>query len=66
MNCEQANQIDMVDYLSSLGFQPTSVRGNDYWYLSPLRDEKKASFKIQRSKNVWYDHVLPSVRHHTC
>jgi hypothetical protein len=58
MNCEQANQIDMVDYLSSLGFQPSAVRGNDYWYLSPLRNEKAASFKIQRSKNVWYDHGI--------
>ena len=58
MNCEQANQIDMVDYLSSLGFQPTSVRGNDYWYLSPFRNEKIASFKILRSKNVWYDHGI--------
>jgi DNA primase len=58
MNCEEANQIDMVDYLSSLGFQPTSVRGNDYWYLSPFRDEKIPSFKIHRSKNVWYDHGI--------
>ena len=58
MNCQEANQIDMVDYLSSLGFQPTSVRGNNYWYLSPFRDEKIASFKIQRSKNVWYDHGI--------
>jgi len=58
MNCEQANQIDMVDYLSSLGFQPTAVRGNDYWYLSPFRNEKIASFKILRSKNVWYDHGI--------
>jgi DNA primase len=56
MNCEEANQIDLVDYLSFLGFQPTAIRGNDYWYLSPFRDEKIASFKIQRSKNVWYDH----------
>jgi hypothetical protein len=58
MNCEEANQIDMVDYLSSLGFQPTKTRGNNYWYLSPIRDEKTASFKILRSKNVWYDHGI--------
>lgn len=58
MNCEEANQIDMVDYLSSLGFQPTRVRGKDYWYLSPFRDEKTASFKIQRTKNIWYDHGI--------
>ncbi len=56
MNCEQANEIDLVDYLNSLGFQPEKIRGNDYWYLSPLRNERTASFKIERNKNVWYDH----------
>jgi len=56
MNCEQANQIDLVDYLNSLGYQPQKIRGSDYWYLSPLRDEKEPSFKINRNKNVWFDH----------
>ena len=56
MNCEQANQIDLVDYLNSLGYQPQKIRGSDYWYLSPFRDEKEPSFKINRNKNVWYDH----------
>ncbi|HUZ61069.1 MAG TPA: CHC2 zinc finger domain-containing protein [Hanamia sp.] len=56
MNCEQANQIDLVNYLNSLGYQPQKIRGSDYWYLSPFRDEKEPSFKINRNKNVWYDH----------
>lgn len=30
MNCEQANQLDMVDYLKSLGFSPTKVGGENY------------------------------------
>ena len=55
MNCEQANQIDLVDYLTSLGYQPQKIRGSDYWYLSPFRDEKEPSFKTNRNKNVWYD-----------
>lgn len=58
MNCEQANQMDLVDYLYSISFQPQKIRGNDYWYLSPLREQKTPSFKINRSKNVWYDHGL--------
>jgi len=58
MNCEEANQFDMVDYLNLLGFQPQKIRGSDYWYLSPLRDEKVPSFKIERNKNVWYDHGM--------
>ena len=58
MNCEQANQIDLVDYLCALGFSPKKIRGEDLWYLSPLRQEKEASFKVNKNKNVWYDHGL--------
>jgi hypothetical protein len=50
-----AKQIDLVDYRSSLGYQPQKIRNNDYWYLSPLREEKTASFKVHRKLNVWYD-----------
>jgi DNA primase len=55
---EEAKQMDMVDYLSKLGYEPTKVRSQDYWYLSPLREEKTASFKINRKMNRWYDHGL--------
>lgn len=58
MNCEKANQIDLVDYLYYLGYQPRKINNHDYWYLSPLRGEKEASFKVNRNKNVWYDHGL--------
>ena len=56
ISCAEAKKMDMVDYLSTLGHQPVKIQGNDYWYLSPLRDEKTASFKINRKFNVWYDH----------
>ena len=56
MNCEEANKVDLVEYLYASGFKPAKIRGNNYWYISPLRDEKEASFKIDRNKNVWYDH----------
>lgn len=58
MNCAEANHIDMVDYLNSLGFLATKIKGDDYWYHSPFRNEKEPSFKINRKKNVWYDHGL--------
>lgn len=48
--------IDLVDYLASLGHQPTRQNNHEYWYRSPLREEKTASFKIDRNKQVWYDH----------
>lgn len=56
MNCQQANQIDMVDYMATLGFKPEKIRQNNYWFLSPNHAEKTASFKVNRSKNIWYDH----------
>ncbi len=52
MNCEEANQIDLVDYLYSLGYHPQKIRNYDHWYLSPLREEKEASFKVNRQKNL--------------
>ena len=48
----------ITDFLQEHGHQPTSVRGNNWWYLSPLRDEHTASFKVDVSKNVWYDFGL--------
>lgn len=48
--------MNMVNYLSSLGHEPSRIRNNDYWYLSPLREEKTPSFKINRKLNRWYDH----------
>ncbi|MGN6212871.1 CHC2 zinc finger domain-containing protein, partial [Parafilimonas sp.] len=56
MTCAKANEVDLVDYLYASGYTPTKIKGNNYWYISPLRDERTASFKIDRSKNVWYDH----------
>src|SRR3954453_22218537 len=58
MNCEEANQIELAEYLYSLGYQPQKICNHDHWYLSPLREEKEASFKVNRKKNVWYDHRL--------
>lgn len=53
---QEARQTDIVDYLEQLGYRPEKISNNDYWYLSPLRDEKEASFKVNRKLNAWYDH----------
>ncbi len=58
MNCAEANQIDLVVYLHYTGHQPKKINGNDYWYYSPLRNENTPSFKVNKSKNAWYDHGL--------
>ena len=58
VSIEEARQTDMVNYLSKLGYEPAKVRGIDYWYLSPLREERTPSFKVNRKLNRWYDHGL--------
>ncbi len=58
LSIEDARQIDLADYLSKLGHTPVKIRNFDYWYLSPLRKEKTASFKVNRKLNRWYDHGL--------
>ena len=54
----QINRFPIVDYLRGLGIEPVKVRGNDYWYLSPLRAEKQPSFKVNAKLNLWYDFGL--------
>jgi len=49
------NQLDLVDFLSSLGIDAVKIRGNSYWYFSPFRNEKTPSFKVNRKLNRWYD-----------
>jgi len=56
MNTNQARQIDIVDFLNLNHIQPIKQTGDDYWYISPYREEKTASFKVNRVKNLWYDH----------
>lgn len=54
----EAKQIDLVDYLAALGHYPKKVSNNDNWFLSPLREEKTPSFKVNRNMNAWYDHGI--------
>ncbi len=55
MTIEQAKEIQIVDYLQSLGYEPKTVKNGSAWYCSPLRDENKPSFKVNLNKNMWYD-----------
>lgn len=58
LSISEAKEIDMVHFLSALGYEPAKIRNDDYWYHSPLRDEKTPSFKVNRRLNRWYDHGL--------
>ncbi|MXV52678.1 hypothetical protein GS399_17020 [Pedobacter sp. HMF7647] len=56
LNCNEAKQIPINEYLSQMGINPVYSKGTDLWYLSPLRDEKHPSFKVSTKLNAWYDH----------
>ena len=53
---DEIKQIDLVSYLDSIGHQPKLIRNSDHWYYSPFREEKTPSFKVNRQRNVWFDH----------
>ncbi|MEO6931459.1 MAG: DNA primase, partial [Chitinophagaceae bacterium] len=56
--CDDAKDLDIVNFLSNLGFEPTKIRNQDCWYWSPLRLENTPSFKVNRKLNRWYDHGI--------
>lgn len=55
MNIDEAKEIRLVDFLATLGHRAVKVQGLSYWYLSPFRNEKHPSFKVNDSINDWYD-----------
>ena len=58
LTCAEVRRWDLVQYLESLGHAPQKISRSEYWYLSPLRQERTPSFKVDRRLNLWYDHGL--------
>jgi 5S rRNA maturation endonuclease (ribonuclease M5) len=56
MTCQQAREIPIVELLKYCHIHPQHVRGQDHWYLSPFREEKTPSFKVNAKLNLYYDH----------
>ena len=56
--CERARSICIVKILAKLGHFPSRIAEKEAWFLSPLRSETKASFKVSLKMNRWYDHGL--------
>ena len=55
MNIKEIKQIKLQDFLAAMGCKPVKQYGVNLMYLSPLRTEKHASFKINTELNLWYD-----------
>ena len=58
MDIETAKRIAIDDFLESLGHSPVRCKGDVLWYMSPLREERTASFKVDTGLNCWYDFGL--------
>lgn len=52
------NRISIRDFLSQRGIQPKYERNGYSMYLSPLREERTPSFKVDYVRNLWYDFGL--------
>lgn len=55
MNIKEIKQIKLQDFLAAIGCKPVKQYGVNLMYLSPLRAEKHASFKVNTELNKWYD-----------
>ena len=55
MNIDQIKQIKLQDFLATIDCKPVKQYGINLMYLSPLRTEKHASFKVNTELNLWYD-----------
>ena len=50
-----SNRISIRDFLAWRGIQPKYERNGYGMYLSPLREERTPSFKVDYVRNLWYD-----------
>ena len=55
MTIAEAKQVRIVDFLARLGHHTQHIKSGQYWYLSPLRNERTPSFKVNDRINEWYD-----------
>ncbi len=55
MNIEQAKTVPLALILEKLGCRPTKEKNQKATYLSPIRNERTASFHVNNATNVWYD-----------
>ena len=58
MNIDQIKQIKLQDFLATIDCKPIKQYGVNLMYLSPLRTEKHASFKVNTELNLWYDFAI--------
>ena len=58
LTCERARNLSIVKTLARFGHFPSWTTEKEAWFLSPLRSETQASFKVSLILNRWYDHGI--------
>ncbi|WP_051227780.1 toprim domain-containing protein [Gillisia sp. JM1] len=58
ITCERARNLSIVKTLARFGHFPNRTMEKEAWFLSPLRSETQASFKVSLILNRWYDHGI--------
>lgn len=54
--CDKVRNLSIVDTLAKFGHYPKGTTEKEaLWFLSPFRDETKASFKVSVKQNYWID-----------
>ena len=56
LSCERARAFPIEKALAKLEHFPIRETEKEAWFLSPLRSETQASFKVSKKLNRWYDH----------
>ncbi len=52
LSIKEAKEMDLVDYLSTLGDKPGKVSNNDYWYLSDLTRSHRCNLPFASIKTT--------------
>ena len=55
MEVDKMRAISIADFLNAMGIHPSKQRGKVLWYSAPYCTERTPSFKVDTSKNVWFD-----------
>ncbi len=56
LQCDTAREIPITEYLKRSGYSFVKENQHSAWYLSPIRKENEASFKVSKVLNRWYDY----------
>lgn len=56
MNAVTAKKTSLIAILNQLGVKKAKEYNKNAWYYSPFRNERTASFKVNKNANIYYDH----------